>query len=421
MPAMETPEGYRPLDEAGVREFLAGLPAIASRLGGQSAGWTMSEVGDGNLNVVYLVDGPDGSVCVKQSLPYVRVAGESWPLPLERTFFENAYYRHHGAALAGLVPEVYHYEPALFAIVMERLSPHIILRRGLIAGSIYPTMAQTIGAYVARASYGTSDLALSLDDKFAGVAEFAANNALRRITAELIFTHPYRVTDRNRWTSPQLDDLALAIRSDAELKAAAAWRGHQFLTNAQALIHGDLHTGSIMVTADDTRVIDPEFAIYGPIGFDLGALLANLLMSYFSQPGHETRAGERREQSEWLLAQVPVFWNAFADTFTALWKQGNSGDAYPAVMLAGDASSDIALERLLAELFDDMLGFAGAKTMRRIFGFAHNADFELIADNDRRAACERRAVTLARRFLVEPGSFRTAADIVAAAREAAQA
>ena len=37
--------------------------------------WRIREVGDGNLNLVFLVDGPRGSVCIKQALPYVRVAG----------------------------------------------------------------------------------------------------------------------------------------------------------------------------------------------------------------------------------------------------------------------------------------------------------------------------------------------------------
>ena len=50
-----------------------------------------------------------------------------------------------------------------------------------------------------------------------------------------------------------------------------------------------------MVTATDTRVIDAEFAAYGPIGFDLGLFVGNLLMAYFSQPGHESNTGERFE------------------------------------------------------------------------------------------------------------------------------
>ena len=40
-----------------------------------------------------------------------------------------------------------------------------------------------------------------------------------------------------------------------------------------------------MATEHDTRVIDPEFAFYGPIGFDVGALLANYLIAYLAQPG----------------------------------------------------------------------------------------------------------------------------------------
>ena len=59
------------------------------------------------------------------------------------------------------------------------------------------------------------------------------------------------------------------------------------MTQSQSLLHGDLHTGSIMVSKNETKIIDPEFAFYGPMGFDIGALIANLLMNYFSQNGHE--------------------------------------------------------------------------------------------------------------------------------------
>ena len=60
-----------------------------------------------------------------------------------------------------------------------------------------------------------------------------------------------------------------------------------------ALLHGDLHTGSIMAEAGKTMVIDPEFAFYGPMGFDIGALLANLLLAYFASDG---LAGDREAQ-----------------------------------------------------------------------------------------------------------------------------
>jgi len=144
--------GYRPLEEAAIRTFLAAVPGVPERLGGDPAQWKVREVGDGNLNLVFLVNGPAGGVCVKQSLPYVRAAGESWPLPLERAWFEQAYYRAVGPHVKGLAPEIYHYDPALFAIIMEQLSPHIIMRRGLIAGNRYPRAAADVADYIARAA-----------------------------------------------------------------------------------------------------------------------------------------------------------------------------------------------------------------------------------------------------------------------------
>src|SRR5690625_7010489 len=52
-----------------------------------------------------------------------------------------------------------------------------------------------------------------------------------------------------------------------------------FMTRAEALIHGDLHTGSVMVKGESeagsgaavsVKAFDPEFAFYGPVAFDLG-------------------------------------------------------------------------------------------------------------------------------------------------------
>ncbi|MCB2011153.1 MAG: S-methyl-5-thioribose kinase, partial [Geminicoccaceae bacterium] len=87
--AIETPPGYRPLSEATLCDYLATLAEIGARLGGSPGDWRVSEVGDGNLNLVFIVEGPAGDICVKQALPYVRLVGESWPLPLDRAFFEH--------------------------------------------------------------------------------------------------------------------------------------------------------------------------------------------------------------------------------------------------------------------------------------------------------------------------------------------
>ena len=74
---------YRILHEADLLDYLAGLPDLTARLG-EPAAWAITEVGDGNLNLVFIVKGRRGGVAVKQALPYVRLVGESWPLPRSR-------------------------------------------------------------------------------------------------------------------------------------------------------------------------------------------------------------------------------------------------------------------------------------------------------------------------------------------------
>ena len=183
------------------------------------------------------------------------------------------------------------------------------------------------------------------------------NTELCRITEDLIFTDPYMVCSRNRWTSPQLDDVAAEIREDAALKRAVSALKLKFLSEAQALLHGDLHTGSIMVTEEDTKVIDPEFAVMGPMGFDVGKLLGNLLMSFFSQRGHERAAGERDAYRGWILSTVADVWDRFDRRFVELWTAYPTGDGYPAPLFdgaEGRASLREAQAAYMRRLFEDV-------------------------------------------------------------------
>ena len=413
------PPGYERLDEAGVRQWLAAHSTLTSRLGGAPEEWRVNEVSDGNLNVVYIVRGPAGGVCVKQSLPYVRVAGESWPMPLERAYFEQLYLRASESYVNGLAPRLLHYDPKLFAFAMELLGDHIILRRGLIAGNRYPTAARRVAQYMARSAFATSVLAEPFEQVNDRLAAFSRNQALTRITVDLIFTHPYVQNARNRWTTPQLDDVVANLRADAPLKAAAAQLGYRFMTVHDALLHGDLHTGSVMVNATDTRVIDAEFAIYGPLGFDLGLFVGNLLMAYFSQAGHESSANERGEHGEWILAQIVDFWNEFVAQFSALWSARRAGDGFPSSFFTTPADTEsFAMERRqwFERLLVDTLGYAGTEIIRRIVGFAHNADFESIQAPDVRGRCERRSLAFARELIVTPRGFSSTDAMIEGAR-----
>jgi 5-methylthioribose kinase len=413
-------EEYRILREADLRHYLAQLPAIAGQLGGPPQAWSISEVGDGNLNLVFIVKGVTGGIAVKQALPYVRLVGESWPLPLSRSHYEYQALVHQARLAPGFVPCVLHHNEALALTAMELLEPHIIMRKGLVSGICYPHFVEDITTFLARTLFLSSDLARPAARKKEAIAAFAGNHALCKITEDLIFTDPYFPAEQNRWTSPWLDATAAAFRENLDLHVAVSRLKLKFMVSPEALIHGDLHTGSIMVTQNETRVIDPEFAFYGPMGFDIGAIISNLLMSYLASAGHERSPGDRQSFEAWLLQTIESVWTEFARKFIDLWLTEADGDAYPAVLFEGpDGAARLEVERqaYMDRLFQDTVGFSAAKIIRRILGLAHNIDFEWIDDPRTRAVCEARGLRLARAMMIDAAAFRTIGAVTEAARE----
>jgi 5-methylthioribose kinase len=396
--------GYAPLTDASLRGLVSGVPACRELLKGDPAGWQVREVGDGNLNLVFIVTSGAAGVVVKQALPYVRLVGESWPLPLDRAHFEHEALKLQAAHVPMHVPRVYHFDPGQAAIVMAYLSPHIILRKGLIRRVRYPDLADHLSTFMAEMLFRTSDLFLPADAKRTAQALFCHNTALCKISEDLIFTDPYRVAPLNRWTSPELDALAAAFRADAGLKVAVQELKWAFLTRGEALLHGDLHTGSVMVTQSETRVIDPEFAFFGPIGFDVGAILANLMLSYLAQSGHDGDGDAIAAYRVWLLDIIEAVWILFETKFMSLWRTSAAGDAFAAGLFA-DPAGAAALENhrqaTMARIFADSVGFAGAKMVRRILGLAHVEDLESIENPAVRSACEAKALHLARDLMLE--------------------
>jgi 5-methylthioribose kinase len=77
---------YRPLDESIVVSYIKERSPMAKVFSSFDR-LSVSEVGDGNLNLVFIVQNeanPAESVILKQALPFLRVAGASWPLTRER-------------------------------------------------------------------------------------------------------------------------------------------------------------------------------------------------------------------------------------------------------------------------------------------------------------------------------------------------
>lgn len=83
----------------------------------------------------------------------------------------------------------------------------------------------------------------------ANVARFS-NVEMCRVSEQLIFTDPFFPAPRNRHTSPQLDADVATLHADVAARVAASRLKVKFTQQRQALIHADLHTGSIMATRE---------------------------------------------------------------------------------------------------------------------------------------------------------------------------
>ncbi|MBL7233537.1 S-methyl-5-thioribose kinase [Komagataeibacter oboediens] len=394
---------YHTLDAQGIRSLIAGLPDVATRLGGAPAQWRVREVSDGNLNNVFLVNGPVGEVCLKQSLPHVRV-DPSWKMPLDRTFFEAAWLHAVLPLVGELTTECLYFDRDLYVLIVESLSGHTVLRTALMQGADWPGVAPRIGTFIARAAFGTSLLARPFEEVFTTRRTFAANLALTRITLDLVLDDPYRDHPRNHWHDPVLTPIVLDIRSSAATLLAVENLRRRFLSQPQALLHGDLHTGSIMSTADDTRVIDGEFAIYGPIGFDCGMFVGNLVLHYFATPDRAARKATVRD--------IAAFWNSFHEQFMGLWNGNESPPPGTLRPLAYGPAAHVAQQAFMDEILGDTIGFAGIEIIRRIIGYAHTADFDTIADPQQRATCRAGALSFAYHVLDHLSEFHAINDFL---------
>ncbi|WP_027834075.1 S-methyl-5-thioribose kinase [Maritalea myrionectae] len=410
---------YEPLNVDTIGEKLGHLEILQEKVGPDSSTWTAQEVGDGNLNLVFIVTGPSGQAIVKQALPYVRLVGDSWPLPLKRAFFEYHALTRQAKYAPEDVPEVYHFDESQALIVMQFMSPHVILRNSLKDGVQHKNLAEVAGKFCARTLFRGSDLSMDTKQRKKDLALFADNIELCDITENLVFTDPYYDAEMNRHTSPQLDGLVASLRADIDLKVAAQHLKAKFCNNAETLLHGDLHTGSIMVTETDTVVIDPEFATYGPIGFDIGMLLGNFYMAFFAQDGHESEKGARDDYAQWILDVTCDIWHHFEEEFSHLWRTERNGILYDQ-RLYEDQNQNLASEQALADrlndIWTDLLGFAGVEMHRRILGLAHIMELDSIEDDDQRAACEARALHFGRQLVISRAAYKSPHQIAELAR-----
>ena len=272
---------------------------------------TVKEIGDGNLNYVFrVVEEKTGkSIIVKQAGEALRISADM-KVSTDRNRIESEILQIQDKYAPGLVPKIYGYDTVMCACAMEDLSDHALMRYALMRHETFPRFAEDISTYMVNTLLKTTDVAMEHKEKKAMVKSFI-NPELCEITEDLVLTEPYNdCNHRNNVFPPIADFVRRELYEDDALKLAVAKLKFEFMNNAQSLIHGDLHTGSIFVKQDSTRVFDPEFAFYGPMGYDIGNVVANLIFAW-----DNGRAAGADEFCDWALKAIEETVDLFCQKF----------------------------------------------------------------------------------------------------------
>ena len=368
----------------------------------------IDEIGDGNLNFVYIVTNAFNgkSLIVKQAVPYLRIAGEGFPLSRERMNYEIRALQFYEKVLPTFVPKIYYADEAMSLVIMENLSEHIIMRKGLIEQMVYPKFSEHISTFLAHTLFYSSSLYLNSTEKRALVDRFNSNIELCKLTEDFVFTLAF-MEDETNDVNPDLLSEAKELFAQSDFKKSVLKLKYIFMTQTDALLHGDLHTGSIMLNADETYVIDPEFAFVGAFGFDIGALIANMINAYIS---HFYRSEDEVYQA-WILETIREIYIKFEEKFLLLWAKNPNSALLKEGFIAQKELDEFKAE-FMKNIFRQSVGFAGCKIARRVFGIAGVEDIRGIEDTEKRKQAELMALSVGKSLILNYENIKNVDDLV---------
>lgn len=368
------------------------------------------EIGDGNLNYVFRVkDRKSGkTIIVKQAGEALRISADMH-ISTDRGRIEAKILGIQEMYAPGLVPKVYLYDGVMCAMIMEDMTGHTMMRTGLINHEIYPLFAEHVTTFMVNSLLRTTDVVMGHKEKKELVKSFI-NPDLCEISEDLVYSEPFiDYNHRNHVFLPNQDFVREELYEDQALHLEAAKLKFEFMNHAQSLIHGDLHTGSVFINKEHTFIFDPEFAFFGPMGYDIGNVIANIFFAWCNGDAVISDEEKKEEFCGWCLQTITDVVDLFIEKYNRVF------DEYATDTMAKvPGFKEWYLERILS----DTAGVAGLESIRRIVGMANVIDITTIPDEAKRAKAERIVITLAKKYIMNRDTFRCGADYLTVIKEA---
>lgn len=242
-----------------------------------SKGWIASDEeilfiekpGEGNMNVVLRIKTNERSFILKQSRPFVQKY-QQIEAPLNRIAVEHQFYTTvSNSELQAHMPKILGYDAKEYILVMQDLG-----------------QCEDMSSIYANRSIDANDLkklvnVLKQIHQNKVPHDFPENLKMRQLNHEHIFVLPFLEDNGFNLDAIQegLQELSMSYKKDEKLKSAINIIGKAYLTKGETLLHGDYYPGSWMTEAENLYIIDPEFGFAGFAEFDLGVLVAHLIMT----------------------------------------------------------------------------------------------------------------------------------------------
>ena len=189
------------------------------------------------------------------------------------------------------------------------------------------------------------------------------NREMRDVQSEFVFTKCYKEST---------DEQRMGLNLTPEFLEQVELLKQQYNGDSKYLVltHGDLHPGSVMVepATGETRVIDPEFTVYGPPGLDVGSLLSGYCLGAI----HQAHCGNAKAV-ERIVEGAKAIWQSYCQ---AMKDVGGFSD---------EMLSDIVIE---------LVGFTVAKVCRTAMEFAGGRKWLQFENADTRAAAKKSSLQL---------------------------
>ncbi|MCB9091158.1 MAG: phosphotransferase [Halobacteriovoraceae bacterium] len=228
--------------------------------------------GAGNMNCTMRAQTEVKNFIIKQSSPYCEKYPQI-PAPIERLKEEYFFYTltQNNPNLLSSVPKMYCFDLERYILVMEDLG----------YASDYSFLYAREREIDLKDLEKVTSILVELHKTKLPESEEFYNRPMRLLNHEHIFDIPLR---RNPEIDLDnivhgLDAVASKLKKDMPFTHRVHELGGLYLAAGNRLVHGDYYPNSWIKTDKGIFVIDPEFGFQGLAEFDVGVMLAHLILS----------------------------------------------------------------------------------------------------------------------------------------------